>query len=105
MEAIKVAVRGAAGRMGQEVIKALCQETGVQLVGAVDMYASADSLALPDGSAVPFSPDLDKILVGCRPDVLVDFTVAQAIMPAVRVTAEHGVHMVIGTTGLSAAEL
>jgi 4-hydroxy-tetrahydrodipicolinate reductase len=102
MEPIKVVVYGASGRVGQEVVKAVCQEPGMQLVGAVDLKVSGDYLILPDGSArVPFSDDLDSILGSCHPDVMVDFSVAKATMMAVRAAAERGVNMVIGTTGFT----
>jgi 4-hydroxy-tetrahydrodipicolinate reductase len=102
MKKIRVVVSGAAGRMGQEVISALCQEPELQIVGAIDLKAAEDKLPLPDGSAVPFSSDLDYILFTCQPEVLVDFSTAAAVMPAVRLAAKHGVNMVIGTTGLTA---
>jgi 4-hydroxy-tetrahydrodipicolinate reductase len=103
MERIKVVVHGAAGRVGQEVVKAVCQEPQMQVVGAVDLKVSGDFLPLPDSSLkVLFSTDFGYILNNCRPDVVVDFTVAKASMPAVRVAAEHGVNMVIGTTGFTA---
>jgi 4-hydroxy-tetrahydrodipicolinate reductase len=103
MERIKVVVHGAAGRVGQEVVKAVCQEPQMQMVGAVDLKVSADFLPLPDGSGKAlFSTDISFILSTCRPDVVVDFTVAKASMPAVRTAAEHGVNMVIGTTGFTA---
>ena len=106
MEQIKVVVYGAAGRMGQEVVRAVCGEPEARLVGAVDVKAAEDTLALPDGSGkVPLSSDLAQILTTCQPDVLVDFTVASATMPAVRVAAEHGVNLVIGTTGLTADDV
>jgi 4-hydroxy-tetrahydrodipicolinate reductase len=106
MEPIKVAVHGALGRMGKEIIGALCPEPGMQLVGAVDIKAKESSLAKPDGSgSVPLSPDLDSIIKGCQPNVLVDFTIARATMPAVRIAAPGGVNLVIGTTGLSADEI
>jgi len=106
MKPIRVVVQGASGRMGQEVVKAVCQEPETQLVGAVELEVSDDYLTLPDGSGkVPFSSNLEHILTGCQPDVLVDFTIAQAIIPAVRVATEHGVNLVIGTTGLTTDEL
>jgi 4-hydroxy-tetrahydrodipicolinate reductase len=107
MEPIRVVVHGAAGRMGREIINALCLEPGIKLVGAVDKEASDEYyLPLADGcEAIPFSTDLDSILTSCRPDVLVDFSIAQATMPAVRLAAEKGVNLVIGTTGLSAQDL
>jgi len=92
--------------MGQEVVKAACNEPGMQMVGAVELQVSEDYLTLPDGSGtVPFSADLDYILTSCKPQVLVDFTVAKATMPAVRTAAEHGVNLVIGTTGLTTDEI
>ena len=106
MKPIMVVVQGASGRMGQEVIKALCHEPGTQLVGAVELQVTQDYLTLPDGSGtVPFSSSLDNILTSCQPDVLVDFTIAQATMPAVRIAAKQGVNLVIGTTGLTADDL
>ena len=106
MKPIRVIVQGALGRVGQEVVKAVCRESEMQLVGAVDLKATQDSLTLPDGSGeVPFSANLDSILTSCQPDVLVDFTIAQATMPAVRIATERGVNLVIGTTGLTADNL
>ena len=106
METIKVVVRGAAGRVGQEVVRAVCREPELQLAGCVEQEVAQDYLPLPDGSGtVPFSADLEHILSSCQPDVMVDFTVAQAVMPAVRVAAEKGVNLVIGTTGLIADDL
>ena len=106
MEQIKVVVYGALGRVGQEVVKAVCQDPETVLVGAVDLKASADTLSLPDGSgSVPFSTDLGSILESCRPDVIVDFTAAGGTMPAVRICAERGVHMVIGATGHTAEDI
>jgi 4-hydroxy-tetrahydrodipicolinate reductase len=103
MGQIKVVVYGASGRVGQEVVKAVCQEPETQLVGAVDLKVSEDYLTLPDGSGrVPFSASLESILKSCQPDVVVDFTVAKATMSAVRVAAERGINMVIGTTGFTA---
>ena len=106
MNPIRVVVHGAAGKVGQEVVKAVCGEDGMQLVGAVDMKASKDSLLLPDGSSpVPFSSDLDDILARCKPDVMVDFSIASASMPAVRLAAGKSVNLVIGTTGFSPDEV
>lgn len=103
MERIKVVVHGAAGKVGQEVVKAVCQEPEMQMVGAVDLKVSGDFLPLPDGSGkVLFSTDISFVLNTCKPDVVVDFSVAKASMPAVRVAAEHAVNLVIGTTGFTA---
>ncbi|HJX12916.1 MAG TPA: 4-hydroxy-tetrahydrodipicolinate reductase [Dehalococcoidales bacterium] len=106
MEPIKVVVHGAAGRVGQEVVKAVCQDPETRLVGAVELKAPSDKLILPDGSgAIPYLADLEEVLEACLPDVVVDFTIAKASIPAVRACAAHGVNMVIGTTGFTPADL
>jgi len=105
MKPIRVVVHGAVGRMGQTLVDTLCREPDLQLVGAIDLKAAEDKLPLPDGSAVPFSSDLDYILFECQPEVLVDFSTAKAVMPAVRQAAERGVNLVIGTTGLAADDV
>ncbi len=106
MERIKVVVHGARGKMGQEVLSALCRDPQLEPVGAVEKQVSEENLALPDGSgSIPFSSDLESVLIRCRPHVLVDFSVAEATMPAVRLAVKHDVRPVVGTTGLSAADL
>ena len=78
----------------------------MQVVGAVEVKVSEDYLTLPEPSGkVPFSSNLDDILTNCQPDVLVDFTIAQATMSAVPIAAKRGVNLVIGTTGLAANDL
>lgn len=106
MAQIKVLVHGAAGRVGQEVIRAVCQDPDTVLVGAVDAKIPGNSLALPDGrGSVPFITDIKSAIASCEPDVIVDFSIAKASMPMVRIAAKNGVNLVIGTTGFSAAEL
>ena len=106
MELIKVVVYGASGRVGQEVVSAVCREPETVLVGAVDIKVPADSLPLPDGSgSVPFSTDLEAVLKSCLPDVVVDFTAGGATMPAVRLCAQQGVNIVIGATGHTADDV
>jgi 4-hydroxy-tetrahydrodipicolinate reductase len=106
MKPIRVAVQGASGRMGQLVVNTVCHQPEMEMVGAIELKTTEDHLALPDGSgAVPFSSDLDYILTSCQPDVLVDFTIREATMPAVRLATKRGVNLVIGTTGLTDDEL
>jgi 4-hydroxy-tetrahydrodipicolinate reductase len=105
MERIRVLVHGAAGRVGQEVVRAVCEDKALQLVGAVDVKTTAEPLSLPDGSgSVPFTSNIESAIESCRPDVIVDFTIARASMPAVRAAARNNVNMVIGTTGFTSAD-
>ena len=88
--------------MGREVLSALCQDAELEAVGAVDLKSDRNLLSLPDSSGeIPYSSSVGEIIATCRPDVMVDFTVADAIMPAARVAAGQGINLVIGTTGLS----
>lgn len=106
MKPIRVVILGASGKVGRELLHALCQEPATQVVGAVELAVTEDYLVLPDNSGeVPFSSDLEHILTTCQPNVAVDFTTAQATMTAVPVAAEQGVNMVIGTTGFTTEEL
>ena len=106
MKPITVVVHGAMGKMGKTVIGAVCQCPETKLVGAVDIKVTGDRLPLPDGSAdVPLSSDLDSILAAQKPDVMIDFSVVKAAMPAIRIAAKRKVNMVIGTTGFSPAEV
>lgn len=92
--------------MGSEVLRALCSDAELEAVGAVDLKAERERLSLPDGSGeIPFSSELETILSRTRPDVMVDFTIREATMPAVRLAAKHGVNLVIGTTGISSEDI
>ena len=105
MTSIRVAVNGAAGRMGREVIAALCREPDLEPVGGIDVKPG-DSLDLPDGSgSIPMSGNLSEVLSATNPQVLVDFTQAEVTMAAAPVAARQGVNLVIGTTGLSEEDL
>jgi 4-hydroxy-tetrahydrodipicolinate reductase len=85
---IRVAVAGAAGRMGQTVCRAVEAAPDMQLTGRAD-------------------PALDTALsqVLNDADVLVDFTIPTSAVANAREAAKAGVHVVIGTTGFDPAEL
>jgi 4-hydroxy-tetrahydrodipicolinate reductase len=106
MEAIRVVVHGALGRMGREVIKAVVREPGLMVVGAVEKEVAQKYLPLAETrDLVPFSADLYSLLKDCNADVVVDFTNAEASMAAARIALKQKVNVVIGTTGLSEENL
>jgi 4-hydroxy-tetrahydrodipicolinate reductase len=105
MNARTVVIHGASGKVGQVLINTLYQEPQVKLVGAVDIKVPCEKIILGDGSSIPFSTDLEKILMLTKPEVMVDFSLAKATMPAVRTAVKQGVHVVIGTTGLAAGDV
>jgi 4-hydroxy-tetrahydrodipicolinate reductase len=96
---VKVAVQGALGQMGQEVMKALIAAPDLSLVGACDAKAKDTSLTV--GSIfVPLSADLGKLLDSTKPDILVDFSLAAAVPQTAETAAKAGVSIIVGTTGL-----
>ena len=102
---LRVLVHGVLGRMGQVVLQGVSQAPGMVPVGGVDAAAHQDALPLPDGGSILLSTNLDSAILACRPHVMVDFTVASASAPGVKRSIAHGIHQVIGTTGLSDADL
>ena len=103
---IRVVTHGIAGRMGQEVLKALCSAPDLEPVAGVEKETTQDYFPLPDGSGqIPFSSDLDSLLAQCGPQVVVDFSTAEATRAIVPVAARRGVNIVVGTTGLSPADI
>lgn len=89
MAMIRVAVAGAAGRMGATVCEAVEGAEDMELVARVD-------------------PALETSLGGAlsaAPDVLVDFTIPTTAMANAREAVAAGIHVVIGTTGFEVSEL
>jgi len=103
---IRVIINGALGKMGREVINAIDSEPGIKIVGATEKEVTQQYLALPETSElVPFSSDLDSLLKEYQPDVVVDFTNAEACMAAAHIALKQNANMIIGTTGLSEANV
>lgn len=100
---IKVLVSGACGRMGQAVVKAVMEDSELQLVGAVDIKAGADAgeIAGMGRSGIIVSDDLANAIDDTRPDVMVDFTRPDVVYENAVLAVKKGVSPVIGTTGLS----
>ena len=101
----RVAVTGAAGRMGKTLIEAVNQAVGVELTAAIvepgSTLAGADAgeLAGQGKLGVALSDSLDAVLNDF--DVLIDFTAPHVTMANIETCAAAGKKMVIGTTGLT----
>lgn len=91
--------------MGQEIIRALVREPDIAIVGGIVKRTSPTSLTLPNGAVIPLSNDAEEILTKTKPEVLVDFSVAEATIKAVPIATKMKVNMVIGTTGIKSEEL
>jgi len=104
---IRVGVFGAAGRMGATVSAAVSEASDLELVCAVDPAAagrSLDEVASIRGSGLVIAPE-PRAATEAGAEVVVDFTVAKAARANLSWCAEHGVHVVCGTTGLVASDL
>jgi 4-hydroxy-tetrahydrodipicolinate reductase len=84
---IKVAVLGARGRMGAEVVKAVEESSDCQLVAALDLGDSLDQLISSDAH------------------VVVDFTTPDSVMANLEFLIAHKIHAVVGTTGFDDARM
>ena len=105
----RVAVTGAAGRMGKTLVQAIHASDDLNLGGAFEraglslLGADAGDLAGVGSLGVTLGDDLAAATSGF--DVLIDFSVPDATLSYVRVCAEAGKPMVIGTTGFTEAGL
>ncbi|MEQ9725596.1 4-hydroxy-tetrahydrodipicolinate reductase [Pseudomonas sp. WHRI 8822A] len=105
---MRIAVTGAAGRMGKNLIEAVHQADGVVLGAAVArptstlLGADAGELAGVGKLGVALSGSLESVLDGF--DVLIEFTHPSVTLENLEICRRAGKAMVIGTTGFSAAE-
>ncbi len=97
---LRVGVIGAGGRMGREVCEAVAAADDLALVAAVDPAAAGD--AVPGG--LEASADLDA-LTAAGVDVAVDFTSTESARQNLAWCTDHGVHVVVGTSGLTPDDL
>ena len=105
----RIAVMGAAGRMGKILVEAVQQQApSAGLTAAIDkpdsslVGADAGELAALGRIGVTISGDLAK--VADEFDVLIDFTHPSVTLKNLAFCREAGKAMVIGTTGFSAEE-
>ncbi len=89
---INVAVCGANGKMGQEVIKAVEDDNDMSLVAKID---------IKDGEFATIKDAKNSVKI----DVLVDFTQPKSIYENALYCLNNGINIVIGTTGLSDEEI
>ena len=100
MPQIRIVVSGT-GRMGREILAAVCADPDLEPVGVLEKFSAEEYLSLPDGSGlVHLDRDPLALFSRARPDVVIDFTNAEWTPHVVRAALDNGVRMVIGTTGL-----
>lgn len=106
---IKVAVTGAGGRISSKIIKTILKQEDMEVVAAIGApdtplegkdvgeVISTGKINVP----ITGAERLARVLNENKPDVLVDFTIANSAVETIQTAAECGVNVVVGTTGLS----
>ncbi|KAA0876667.1 4-hydroxy-tetrahydrodipicolinate reductase [Nitrincola tapanii] len=105
---MRIAVTGAAGRMGKTLIEAIQQSDGVCLSAAI--VEPGSSLIGADAGELAGVGKLGVVLVGSLQqvidafDVLIDFTAPAVTLENLAICRAQAKQMVIGTTGLTDAD-
>lgn len=99
----RIAVHGAAGRMGREVVAAVRAHDEATLVAAVDQ-AGADVIGkdaglLSGGGTTGVEVTADLASAAAKADVVIDFSLASATPAVADACKRHEVPTVVGTTG------
>jgi len=105
---IKIAVSGAAGRMGQRIINSITEAEGVELSGALErpghplVGQDAGLIAACGTLGVAISDDLNAVIAGC--DVMIDFTAPKVSLKNLEACGLQKKAIVIGSTGFTPDE-
>ena len=106
MDTLKIAIAGASGRMGQMLVEAIGQANDTRLTGALDVAGTAcigvDAgafLGQPTGVAI--TADFDAALADA--DFVIDFTRPEGTLKLLPFCAQHGIRLIVGTTGFDDA--
>jgi 4-hydroxy-tetrahydrodipicolinate reductase len=104
---MKIAVMGAAGRMGRELVRAIAAQPGCSVSGATEAAGSPalgkDIGELAGLGRIGVEVTSDAAAVIAAADAIVDFTVPKASAEFARLAAKSGTAHIIGTTGFDAA--
>lgn len=97
---IKVLVAGFMGSMGQKTVSMVKKNDDFELVGAYNPGIDTVHLqGMGMGDQVKLFASLDEIKTDA--DVWIDFTVPSAAFENAKFAIEHGIHPVIGTSGMT----
>ncbi|MEW9698959.1 4-hydroxy-tetrahydrodipicolinate reductase [Paenibacillus sp. SI8] len=105
---IRVAVIGASGRMGREVVKTVLTEPDMELVAGVSRSSGPIDLGKMVGleeCGISMQSDIEQALTETRPDVLVDFTGPQTAVSHTNLAIKLGIRPVMGTTGFTPQDI
>lgn len=105
---MKIGIVGCAGRMGQMLVREVTATDGCELAGGTE-GAGHSALGLDIAAHAGLEPA--GVVIGTDPkelfdnaDTVIDFTIPDATVRHAKLAAETKTALVIGTTGLSAAQ-
>ena len=105
---VKVVVSGACGRMGKLLLKAVIEEGGMELAGAVEskehplLSQDVREIIGSKKCGVVVCSDLQEVEDDW--DILVEFSTTSATLLHLPIVVEKGKGLVIGTTGFTGEE-
>ena len=109
MKKIKVVVTGAAGRMGQTIIKKVLSDKALKLVGALEVSGHKNlgqdvgKILKTKNLGIKISDNIINLFANT--DAVIDFTLPNATVDHAKYAAQARIVHVIGTTGLSSSQL
>ncbi len=104
---MRVAVAGSTGRMGRALIETVLHAEDAKLAAALEQRGNAGlgrdaGELVGEACGVQVCDDAGAALEGC--DVLIDFTRPEGTLAHLALCRQHGVKLVIGTTGFDGAQ-
>ncbi len=100
---IKLAIMGAAGRMGRETIAQAINDQSLCVVGACE-HPDSQSIGLNiEGYGVTITSDISSAIANA--DVIIDFSLANGVAEHVAIATEYHTPFVTGVTGMSTETL
>ncbi len=105
---IKVCVAGVTGWTGSVVARQLIANDEFQLVGAIARQNAGrdlgETLGLPANGLTVYQTLEEVLASGAKPDVLIDYTSHASVKARTFEALTQGIRVVIGTSGLTAAD-
>ncbi|WP_062356404.1 4-hydroxy-tetrahydrodipicolinate reductase [Bacillus kwashiorkori] len=109
MNKIKIVIAGPRGKMGIEAVKMVQNNEQFQLEAVIDRKHNGKTLAEADSRfshlPIPIFTNPDQCFATVKPDVLIDLTTPSACYQHAISALNYGVRPIIGTTGMSKAQL
>lgn len=104
---LQIAIAGAGGRMGRALLDAVASVPNTKICGALEhatnpLLGQDAGVLSANATGVIITADVEAALA--HAGVLIDFTRPEATLRHIAACRQHGVNLVIGTTGFSAEE-